>query len=94
MNFGKINFGNNNQNITAKINGERAVENLAKDIAILANGITGKTPEDIDFDSILGYLELLKLETERVKEGIYAKDNYIYYTSGGKISFDKQSKTR
>ena len=73
-------------------NGGRAVENLAKDIAILANGITGKTPEDIDFDSILGYLELLKLETERVKEGIYAKDNSIYYTSGGEISFDKQSK--
>ena len=94
MNFGKINFGINNNNITAKINGEKAVEALAKDIAILANGITGKTPENIDFDSVLGYLELLKLETERVKEGIYAKDNSIYYTSGGEISFDKTSKTR
>ena len=94
MNFGKINFGNNNQNIISKINGERAVENLAKDIAILANGITGKTPEDIDFDSVLGYIELLKLETERVKAGIYAKDNSIYYTSGGEITFDKSSKTR
>ena len=60
----------------------------------MVNGTTGKKPEDIDFDSILGYLELIKLETERVKEGIYAKDNSLYYTSGGEISFDKQSKTR
>ena len=28
-------------------NGQKAVEALAKDIAILANGITGKTPEEL-----------------------------------------------
>ena len=92
--MGMFNFGNNNKNITEKINGSKAVEALAKDIAILANGITGKTPEEIDFESVLGYLELLKNETERVKEGIYAKDNSIYYTSGGEISFNKTTKTR
>lgn len=74
--------------------GERAVAALAKDIAILANGITGKTPEEIDFDAVLQYIELLKSETERVQQGIYAKDNSIYYTSRGEISFDKNSKTR
>ena len=74
--------------------GQRAVEALAKDIAILANGITGKTPENIDFNAVLEYLELLKAEAERVSQGIYAKDNSIYYTSGGEISFDKTSKTR
>jgi len=75
-------------------NGEKAIERLAKDIAILANGITGKKAENIDFETVLEYLELLKLETERIKEGNYAKDNSIYYTSGGEISFDKKSKNR
>lgn len=74
--------------------GQIAVEALAKDIAILANGITGKTPENINFDAVLEYIELLKSETERVKKGIYAKDNSIYYTSGGEISFEKNSKSK
>lgn len=74
--------------------GQKAVEALAKDIAILASGISGKTPENLDFDAILEYIELLKAETERVSQGIYAKDNSIYYTSGGEISFEKTSKTR
>ena len=90
-----MNFGINNKNFTTtKINGQKSVEALAKDIAILANGITGKTPEDIDFDSVLGYLELLKNEVERIKEGIYAKDNSIYYTSSEEITFDKTTKSR
>lgn len=87
-----MNFGINN--LPQKNNGQKAMEYLAKDIAILANGITGKTPEDVDFDSVLGYLELLKNEVERIKEGIYAKDNSIYYTSGEEITFDKTTKSR
>jgi len=74
--------------------GQRAVEALAKDIAILSAGITGKEPENINFDAVLEYLELLKEETKRVQQGIYAKDNSIYYTSGGEISFEKASKTK
>ena len=74
--------------------GQIAIEALAKDIAILANGITGKTPENINFDAVLEYIELLKAETERVKDGIYAKDNSIYYTSGGEISFENSSKSK
>lgn len=74
--------------------GQRAVEALAKDVAILASGITGKTPEKLDFNAVLEYIELLKNEAERVSQGIYAKDNSIYYTSGEEISFDKVSKTR
>ena len=74
--------------------GQSAVEALAKDVAILASGITEKTPENLDFNAVLEYIELLKNEAERVSQGIYAKDNSIYYTSGGEISFDKVSKTR
>ena len=54
-------------------NGQKAVEALAKDIAILANGISGRNPEELDFNAILEYVELLKNEAERVQEGIYAK---------------------
>ncbi len=75
--------------------GKKAVEFLAKDIAFLANGITGKEPENIDFNAVEEYLDLLKLEVSRVQEGIYAKDNSIIYTNGDKISFDnKSSKTK
>ena len=69
--------------------GKRAVDALAKDAAAMAYALIGKTPEEINLDAVLEYLELLKSETERVKDGIYAKDNSILYTSGGKISFDK-----
>ena len=74
--------------------GKKAVEFLSKDIALLANGIVGKEPENINFDAVQEYLDLLKTEVERVHQGIYAKDNSIYYTSGGEISFDNSSKTR
>lgn len=74
--------------------GKRAVEALTKDVIIWVNGIPGKTPGTIDFDAVQEYLELLKSEFKRVEQGIYAKDNSIYYTSGGKISFDKLTKTR
>lgn len=84
----------NNMNVNHEEYGKRAVDALANDIAILASGIGGKSPENIDFDAVLEYIELLKAEVERVQQGIYAKDNSIYYTSGGEISFDKASKTR
>jgi len=77
-----------------EIHGKRAVEALAKDIAILANGISGKTPDTIDFNAVNGYLDLIKSEVERVQQGIYAKDNSIYYSTGGEISFEKTAQTR
>lgn len=69
--------------------GQKAVTYLVKDITILAEGINGKTPEEIDFNVVLEYLDLLKAEATRVAQGMYAKDNSIYYTSGGEISFEK-----
>lgn len=81
-----MNFG-----ISHEEQGKKAVYALAQDIAFLAQGIEGKTPESIDFEAVLAYLELLKGETTRVQQGVYAKDNSIHYTSGGEISFDKSS---
>ena len=72
--------------------GQRAVEALAKDVAYLAAQITGKSPENINFELMIEYLELLKNEAERVQQGIYAKDNSILYTCGGEFSFKNQQK--
>lgn len=73
--------------------GQQAVENLAKDVAYLAANITGKNPENINFEAMIEYLELLKNEAVRVQQGIYAKDNSILYSCGGEFSFENQSKT-
>ena len=79
---------------TSNINhGQKAVETLAKDVAYLAASITGKSPENINFEAMIEYLELLKNETERVQQGIYAKDNSILYANGGEFSFENQTKT-
>lgn len=51
-----------------------------------------KAQENIDFTAVLEYIELIKAEAKRVSQGIYAKDNSIYYTSGVEISFDKTKK--
>ena len=73
--------------------GQQAVEALAKDVAYLAAQITGKSPESINFEAMIEYLELLKNEAKRVQQGIYAKDNSILYTCGGEFSFENQPKT-
>ena len=69
--------------------GKNAVDAFARDVAALAQGVAGKNPEDISFDAIMEYLELLKSEAERVKDGIYARDNSILYTNPDGVSFDK-----
>ena len=74
--------------------GVKAVNALARDIMILANGITDKSPESIDFAVVKHYLDLVKEEVNRVESGIYAKDNSIYYTAGDDISFEKESRTK
>ena len=72
-------------------NGEKAVEILVRDILHLADGIKGKNPEELDFETIKGYLELLGGEVERVEFGISAKDSSINY--GGKWTFTKEQGT-
>lgn len=69
--------------------GKRAVDALAKDCAAMAYALIGKRPEEISFDAVLEYLELLKSEAEKVRNGNYARDNSILYTSPEGISFDK-----
>lgn len=81
----------NSETFDTEVHGKKAVEALANDILVLARGISGKSPESIDFDVVKEYIDLLKLEADRVQHGIYAKDNSILYTSGDEISFDKLS---
>ena len=68
MNFNSETFG-------AEVHGKKAVDALVNDILVLARGISGKSPETIDFDVVKEYIDLLKLEADRVQQGIYAKDN-------------------
>ncbi len=61
---------------------------LIEDINVLSQGLKDKSLSEIDFDKVIEYLDLLKSEAERVKNGIYAKDNSIHYVNGD-ISFEK-----
>ena len=74
--------------------GKKAVEALAKDVAALASGLTGRNPEDIEFAAVIEYLELLKSEATKVQNGVYAKDNSILYACPEGITFEKRGKTK
>ena len=74
--------------------GMKSVNAFAEDVVALANGVVGRSPENLDWNKVRNYLELLSNEAERIESGIYAKDNSILYTSPDGISFDKEeSKT-
>ena len=59
---------------------ERTVELLKRDFAILLKGIEGKSLDEINFDAVIEFLEALKDEVAKVRDGSRARDNFISYT--------------
>ena len=70
----------NDNNFNAVDYDEKAVEFLKSDFSILLKGIEGKKLDEINLDTVIELLEILKSEVERVKDGVRARDNFISYT--------------
>ena len=70
----------NDNNFNAVDYDEKAVEFLKSDFSILLKGIEGKKLDEINLDTVIELLEILKTEVERIKEGVRARDNFVSYT--------------
>ncbi len=65
-----------------------AITKFSKDVAVLSMELLKNEPEKIEFNGIVKYIDLLKKEAVKIRDGYYAKDDSVMPVKLEDISFD------